>query len=131
MRSLRFSLFLPFLLVLGLVFTLGACAGDLDSVTLRGLMDKGQVVLIDVRTPEEYAQGHIPGALLLPYDQIDQASIARLVPQTGSSIVVYCRSGRRSAIAVDTLRSLGYQKIQDFGAVSRWSGGLIKGMQPR
>ena len=82
-------------------------------------------VLLDVRTPDEYAAGHIPGSLLIPFDEIKVKS-DQLPQNKNTEIVVYCRSGRRSAIAADTLISLGYAKIYDLGAISSWTYGLEK-----
>lgn len=84
-------------------------------------------LLIDVRTPEEYVAGHIPTAINVPVDQIAKR------PPTGEKdvlIIVYCRSGSRSAMARKTLRDLGYTNVVDFGAVSRWEGDLVAGEDP-
>jgi len=78
-------------------------------------------ILIDVRTAEEYASGHIPTAINIPYDVI-----ADNLPTENkdAKIIVYCRSGRRSGIADGTLESLGYTNVIDFGGVSNWEGEL-------
>lgn len=85
-------------------------------------------LIVDVRTPEEFAQGHIPGAVLFPYDLIDtrQAEFAALVGDAGKDrpLVVYCRSGRRSAIARESLARAGYRRIVDFGAIDNWKASL-------
>lgn len=84
-------------------------------------------LLIDVRTPEEYAAGHIPTAINVPVDQIGNR------PPTGEKdvlIIVYCRSGNRSATARKILQDLGYTNVVDFGAVSRWEGDLVAGEDP-
>ena len=78
-------------------------------------------LLLDVRTAEEYAAGFIPGAVLLPYDEI-QAKFKE--PDRGRPIVVYCRSGRRSAIARAALLAMGYTNVSDFGAYTKWTGKL-------
>ena len=97
--------------------------GDKELVAL--IKAQGQRLLIlDVRTAEEYEAGHLPAAVLLPYDEIG-ATFAEA--EKGRPIVVYCRSGRRSAIAKATLASMGYANVSDFGAVGNWSGPLIKG----
>lgn len=83
------------------------------------LTDKAPIVLLDVRTQEEFNNGHIPGALLLPYDEIDQKA-AQLLPEKEKEIIIYCRSGRRSAIAKDSLEALGYTNVKDFGGMNRW-----------
>ena len=84
---------------------------------------KDNRVPLDVRTPEEFAEGHIAGAVLLPYDQVEQKATSML-PEKEKPIIVYCRSGRRSAIAADALRGLGYKDVKDFGGISRWQGAL-------
>ena len=67
-------------------------------------------VIIDVRTAEEYAAGHFPGAINLNYETIGE-SIASLSLAKDSEIIVYCRSGRRSGVAKDTLESLGFSQV--------------------
>jgi phage shock protein E len=83
---------------------------------------EAKVLLLDVRTAEEFAAGHIPGAVLLPYDEL--AAKFREADK-GRPIVVYCRSGRRSAIARETLLSMGYTNVSDFGAYTKWTGKLV------
>lgn len=89
------------------------------------LNDKAPIVLLDVRTQEEFDNGHIPGALLLPYDEIDQKAL-QLLPEKEKEIIIYCRSGRRSAIAKDSLEALGYNNVKDFGGMNRWQGKVEK-----
>lgn len=86
---------------------------------------KASFVLLDVRTQEEYDAGHIAGAILLPYDEIT-VKAASVLPEKEKEIVLYCRSGRRSAIAKKALVELGYQKVEDFGGINRWQGELVK-----
>lgn len=95
----------------------------LDEKGLIALLADGsaKVLLLDVRTLEEFAAGHIPGAVLLPYDEL--AAKFREADK-GRPIVVYCRSGRRSAIARTTLLGMGYTNVSDFGAYTKWSGKL-------
>ncbi len=85
-------------------------------------------LIVDVRTAQEYAEGRIPGSVLFPYDQLKPKSrdFAALVGKDGQArpIVVYCRSGRRSAIAAKTLTELGYRNVIDYGAIDRWKGPL-------
>jgi len=77
-------------------------------------------VLIDVRTAEEYASGHLQGALLLPVDRIAQEIAAR-VPDKHTPIRLYCRSGRRSALALEALQQLGYTRLQNLGGLEEAS----------
>ncbi|MCG8479379.1 MAG: rhodanese-like domain-containing protein [Spirochaetales bacterium] len=76
-------------------------------------------VLIDVRTIEEYEEGHIPTA-----QNIDHREIARAMVEGDRSkpVILYCRTGRRSGIAARDLERLGYQTIIDFGGINRWRG---------
>jgi rhodanese-related sulfurtransferase len=85
-------------------------------------------ILLDVRTLEEFTAGRIQGSILFPYDEIDQASATKIIGPKDRTIIVYCRSGRRSEIAAAALASLGYTKIFDLGAISSWPYGMIRGM---
>jgi phage shock protein E len=91
-------------------------------VALLGNKD-AKALLIDVRTAEEFSAGYIPGAILLPFDEI---AAKFKEADKGRPIVVYCRSGRRSAIARETLLSMGYTNVADFGAYTNWKGKLAK-----
>jgi len=78
-------------------------------------------VLVDVRTPPEFAGGHIPTAVNIPHTEI------ALKPPTADKaalIIVYCRSGARSSAAKETLERLGYSKVVNFGGVSKFRGKL-------
>ncbi len=74
-------------------------------------------VILDVRTAEEFAAGHVKAAKLLPYDQITAESAAKVIPQKDTPVVVYCRSGRRSKIAVESLQKLGYTNLTDLATL--------------
>lgn len=69
-----------------------------------------KVVILDVRTPEEFAAGHVPGARNIPHDQLPNR-IAELAGIEDREVVVYCRSGRRAATAQDTLAAHGFKRI--------------------
>ncbi len=92
----------------------------------KKIMDEqpGAIVL-DVRTQEEFDTGHIANALLLPYDEID-AKAENLLSDKTRTILVYCRSGRRSAIAAGALAKLGYQDVRDFGGINSWPYDVVK-----
>ena len=84
----------------------------------RKVMDDYPTALIlDVRTEEEFKEGHIPGAVLMPYDEIDHESLS---VGKDKPILIYCRSGRRSAIAAQEFIDLGYSRIFDFGGIIDW-----------
>ena len=80
---------------------------------------KDELIILDVRTAEEYAQGHIPGAVLLPVGNIAKDAPAQL-PDKDAEILVYCRSGNRSRQAAQQLVAMGYTGIFDFGGIIDW-----------
>lgn len=73
-------------------------------------------VLLDVRRIEEFNAGHIDGAVLVPHDMIAE-KIGAVVPDKNTPVYIYCRSGRRSAIAVEAMQKLGYTNLIDLGGM--------------
>ena len=82
-------------------------------------------VLLDVRNQDEFEEGHIRGALLIPLDQIAQLA-TDLIPNKEVLLLVYCRSGRRSAEASQQLVDLGYTQVIDFGGILDWPYEVVK-----
>ena len=82
-------------------------------------------VLLDVRTQEEYASGHIPGAICIPNETIGSEEIPEL-PDKDQLILVYCRSGNRSKQASQKLAEQGYTNVVEFGGINGWTGDLEK-----
>lgn len=79
-------------------------------------------LVLDVRTPQEYAEGHIPGAINIPHDQVS-ADDARLRDWRDRTVVVYCRSGRRSAMAAEQLERGGFHQVRQLeGNFPGWAG---------
>lgn len=76
-------------------------------------------IILDVRTDEEYAGGHIPGAILIPHDDIANQAEETLADKD-QLILVYCRSGNRSRQAAEALAELGYTNVVDFGGINDW-----------
>ena len=83
-------------------------------------------VLLDVRTAEEFLEQRIEGAILIPDDQI-AAEAEKTLPDKDATILVYCRSGRRSALAAQKLAELGYPSIYDFGGIIHWPYETVSG----
>lgn len=83
------------------------------------MMQTEQVVIVDVRQPSEYADGHVPGAILLPDDTIAKEA-ETVLPDKNAVLLVYCRSGRRSKAAAEHLIRLGYKRVYDFGGILDW-----------
>lgn len=78
-------------------------------------------ILLDVRTREEYEQGHIPGAVNLPNEEIGETQPS-LLPDQEQTIYIYCRSGRRSKQAAENLSQLGYTNLIEIGGIMDWDG---------
>jgi rhodanese-related sulfurtransferase len=93
-------------------------SGIVDGEAARALVDAGAVV-VDVRTPEEFAAGHVPGAKNIPYGEIRARAGELGGPET--PVLLYCQTGRRSAIAGAALKELGYEKLWDLQSFARWS----------
>lgn len=92
----------------------------------KEMMEKGEYgVILDVRTLEEYNEGHIEGATLLPNDEIKEKAEITLYDKE-EVILVYCRSGRRSESAAKELIEMGYTNVYDFGGIIDWSYEIVK-----
>ena len=89
------------------------------------IMVSQEVVVVDVRTREEYDGGHIENAVLVPNESIG-SEMPEALPDKDATLLVYCRSGRRSKDAAQTLLALGYQSVYDFGGVIDWPYELVK-----
>ena len=132
------------LLLLGTSFLMSSCSGGVEadaalslnetekeeveivpyvSISVqeaKQLMDtENDYVILDVRTEEEFAEGHIPGALLIPDYEIKQRA-EMILTDKNQMILVYCRSGRRSKLASADLSYMGYQNVKEFGGIIDW-----------
>lgn len=96
----------------------------------HNLMTSNEVVILDVRTPEEYSEKHIVNAELLTLDTIDEATAAAAAPDKEAPVLVYCRTGVRSAEAAQELAALGYTQVYDFGGIVDWPYATIEGDAP-
>lgn len=97
----------------------------ISQLEAKRLMDTRQdMLIIDVRSKEEYHGGHIKGAKHLPVDQIHEKNLS-LLPDKNQMILVYCHSGGRSSIAAGKLVKLGYHNVYDFGGVMTWPHQLV------
>ena len=76
-------------------------------------------IILDVRSREEYDQGHIPGAIVIAHDEIEEKA-EQVLTDKDRLILVYCRSGRRSKVAAESLVELGYTNIKEFGGILDW-----------
>jgi phage shock protein E len=111
------------LFALLLLLPLTALAAPTDETAALASLAQPGSVLIDVRSPAEFAEGAVPGAHNISHEQI-AARIAEVAPDKDTPIVVYCRSGRRSSIAQDSLRALGYRNVSNGGGYEQFSQAL-------
>ena len=89
------------------------------------MMASQEVVVVDVRTREEYDGGHIENAVLVPNESIC-SEMPEALPDKEATLLIYCHSGRRSKDAAQKLLALGYQSVYDFGGVIDWPYELVK-----
>ena len=93
---------------------------QIDGAKAKALMNnENGYIILDVREQYEYDEGHIPGAILIPYGEIADRAEKEL-PDKNQMILVYCRSGRRSKIASEELVKLGYTNVKEFGGIIEW-----------
>ena len=123
---------LPFVLSLMLLSscgTPGSSSLGYRQITMdeavKMMKDEKNYIILDARRPDEYAEGHIPGAINVPNEEIGTAEIAEL-PDKSQLILVYCRSGRRSKEASEKLVKLGYTNIVEFGGIQDYEGEIEK-----
>ena len=114
---------------------LAGCAAPAEEITYRQInmdeaitmMEEGSgYIILDVRTPEEFAEKHIPGAINVANETIGTDEIPEL-PDKDQLILVYCRSGNRSKQASEKLVALGYTNIVEFGGINDWPGEIVTG----
>lgn len=116
------------LLLLFSVLLVCGCSKESDNITAatkisyENAKEKIQngAILVDVRTKDEYEEGHIEGAILLPHNEITKASVTQKIENQNMVIIVYCRSGNRSEQAGITLKKLGYTQVYDLGSINNW-----------
>ena len=112
---------------------LAGCAAPVEEITYRQvnmdeaitmMEEESGYIILDVRTPEEFADKHIPGAINIPNETIGTEEIPEL-PDKDQLILVYCRSGNRSKQASEKLAALGYTNIVEFGGINDWPGKTV------
>ena len=118
------------------LFGLCACGGENKTPTpqyeqisaekAKELMNtEKDYVILDARTQEEFDEGHIKGAIMIPEYEVSNRAEKEL-PNKDQLILVYCRSGRRSKIAAQALQDLGYTNVKEFGGIIDWPYEIVK-----
>ena len=106
-----------------IILTLTGCSdGGYKKITTaqaKEIMENEQVIVLDVRTEEEFREGHIENAILLPNVEITLKA-EEMLTDKDAKILVYCRSGRRSEAAARDLLEMGYKNVYDFGGLNEW-----------
>ena len=121
------------IIILLALLALAGCKGEktmtYEQITqeeAKRIMDtQTDYVLLDTRTDEEFAQGHIEGAIMIPEYEITEKAES-VIPDKDTLILVYCRSGRRSKIASMLLVELGYTNVKEFGGIIDWEYEIVK-----
>ena len=104
----------------------GAVYVNITAEEAKQIMDTEEgYVILDVRTQEEYDQGHIPGAIVISHEEIAEKA-EEVLTDKEQLILVYCRSGRRSKLAAEALTELGYTNIKEFGGIIDWPSEVEK-----
>ena len=99
---------------------------QISGAEAKALMDsESGYIILDAREQDEYDEGHIPRAILIPYGEIADRAENEL-PDKEQLILVYCRSGRRSKIAAEELVKLGYTNVKEFGGIIDWEYEIVK-----
>jgi len=136
-KSIKFRMFVPIALVLNIVaggFIYGNIGEPAEEAAVyiritpseaREIMQSGNVIVLDVRTEGEFNEGHIEGAILLPGTEIE-ARAAEVIVNKNQTILVYCRSGTRSAAAAWVLIEIGYTSVYDFGGILDWPYEIVR-----
>ena len=125
------------LLALLLTLTVALCAacGSKTDYQTMEINDAAEMIaaddghlLVDVRTREEFEEKHIPGAILLPVEDIEDGRLERL-PDKDQTILLYCRTGRRAKDAAEYLAKKGYTNIYEIGGIIDWKGETVTGSE--
>ena len=115
-----------FLVLMLLVSACGSKTAEVNTYTqitqeeAKKMIDKQDVIILDVREPDEFNSGHILNAVLLPVGSINEETAAEVIPEKDSIVLVYCRSGNRSKMASHALVQLGYTNVYEFGGINTW-----------
>lgn len=107
-------------------FNRGAGAKKISQKEAKEIMDSRKVTLVDVRTPGEFSQGYIKGAILLPLDRL-AIDASKKLSDKDAEIFVYCLSGNRSRSAASILTRAGYTNVTNIGGIGSWQYGITRG----
>ncbi len=129
-----YTVTVPVLLILQIaaaVFLFSSCGGaSYTKITqdeaMQMMQEQADYLIVDVRRPDEFAEGHIAGAINVPNEDIDD-EMPELLPDKDQLLMIYCRSGNRSKEASQKLAKIGYTEVYEFGGINTWEGEIVTG----
>ena len=133
-KQKKYTIMVPLILILqiaALMFLLSGCGSTGTSYeqisqkeAKQMMQEKSDYLIVDVRRPDEFAEGHIPGAINVPNESISDEQPAEL-PDKEQILLIYCRSGNRSKDASQKLADMGYTNVYEFGGINTWEGEIV------
>ena len=117
-------------LIMTTVFILGSCGTGYKQISqdeaMKIMEEESGYLIVDVRRPDEFAEGHIEGAINVPNEGIAEEMPEEL-PDKDQLLLIYCRTGRRSKEASEKLAKIGYKNVYEFGGINTWTGTIVTG----
>ena len=124
------NLVLVMALIMTTVFILGSCGTGYKQISqdeaMQIMEEESGFLIVDVRRPDEFAEGHIEGAINVPNEGIAEEMPEEL-PDKDQLLLIYCRTGRRSKEASEKLAKIGYKNVYEFGGINTWTGTIVTG----
>ena len=124
------NLVLVMALIMTTVFILGSCGTGYKKISqdeaMKIMEEESGYLIVDVRRPDEFAEGHIEGAINVPNEGIAEEMPEEL-PDKDQLLLIYCRTGRRSKEASEKLAKIGYKNVYEFGGINTWTGTIVTG----
>ena len=115
-------------LILAAAFMLGACDAGYEHISqdeaMQIMEEETGYLIVDVRRPDEFAEGHIEGAINVPNEGISDEMPEEL-PDKDQLLLIYCRTGRRSKEASEKLAKIGYTNVHEIGGINTWPGTIV------
>ena len=129
-----YTITVPLLLILQIaaaVLLLSGCSSASytqisQDEAMKMMQEQSDYLIVDVRRPDEFAEGHIAGAVNVPNETIEDEAPEAL-PDKEQTLLIYCRSGNRSKEASQKLADMGYTKVYEFGGINTWEGEIVTG----
>ena len=128
-----YTITVPVLLVIQIVaavLLLSSCGASYEQISqeeaMQMMQEQSDYLIVDVRRPDEFAEGHIKDAINVPNEDITDG-MPELLPDKDQLLLIYCRSGNRSKEASRKLVDIGYTKVYEFGGINTWEGEIVTG----